>query len=173
MEAEITLVLRLTLMLVFVASAAAKLRDLRGFRRTLRELRLLPTAAVAPVALAVPFAEVVAVGLLGLGGPALLAGFVFAAGLLGLFTLALASGLARGVAAPCHCFGASERPLNRFDLARNGALIAAAVLGAVTSPGAVSAIPGLAELLLAALGASALALFLIHLGELLEAVGPA
>lgn len=173
MAVEITFTLRLTLMLVLAVSAVAKLRDLQGFRHTLRELRLLPSPAVAPAAVLVPCAELTAMGLLALGERTLRPGFVLAATLLGLFTLVLASALARGVAAPCHCFGASSRPLNRFDLARNGALIAAAVLGAVMASSAPDPTPGLAEILVAAASASVLALFLIHLGDLLEALGPA
>ncbi|WKE64856.1 hypothetical protein PVT67_14460 [Gallaecimonas kandeliae] len=66
----------------------------------------------------------------------------------------------------CHCFGTSDRPLSRFDIARNLLLLAA--IGAYLVTGGESHTPAPVEL--AVLGALALVLvqWLIHFHETLE-----
>jgi uncharacterized membrane protein YphA (DoxX/SURF4 family) len=55
---------------------------------------------------------------------------------LGAFTVAVAANLRRGLAVPCPCFGASERPVSGSTMVRNGWLAALAVLGTGSSGGA-------------------------------------
>jgi Methylamine utilisation protein MauE len=55
--------------------------------------------------------------------------FVLAAGLLGVLTVAVAVVVRRGTTVRCRCLGASGTPLGMHHVARNAALVAAALLG--------------------------------------------
>lgn len=127
------------LCVVFVVSATSKLRDGRAFTASLRDLRLLPSRWVRSVAATVTVGEVVvAGGLAGTGillvarsaGHALTVAVLALAGLLMLvLTTGIALALRRGTGGRCACFGATERPLGRRHLVRNGVLLFAVVLG--------------------------------------------
>jgi hypothetical protein len=132
------------LIVVFLASAAGKLRgrrSLRAFASSLVSLRLVGPGAAVPVAAAVAAAEAGAAVLL-VGTRT--AGFAAAVVLLSVLSLGVAVVLARGTAAPCRCFGASATPLSRRHLVRNALLTGAAVLGlaapAGSPPGALLAV---------------------------------
>lgn len=62
-------------------------------------------------------------------------GFAMAAVLLCCFSVALIRALRRGFDAPCRCFGASSSPVRGYHVARNGVLIAMAVVGLVSAWG--------------------------------------
>ena len=49
------------------------------------------------------------------------------AGLLAVFTLAIAQAVARGISIDCGCFGGASGPLTAWTLLRDGALLGAAV----------------------------------------------
>ncbi|WP_086851162.1 MauE/DoxX family redox-associated membrane protein [Amycolatopsis kentuckyensis] len=113
---------------VFAASSLSKLRDFRGFARSVPALVPMPARWVRPVAVAVVAAELgsaVLVPVTAVGG------FVLATALLLAFTAAIAASLRRGRRAPCRCFGATETPIGPRHLVRNTLLICFAVLGAL------------------------------------------
>ena len=121
-------VLRASLLLLFAASAAHKLRGPRLFAAQLAEYRLLPAVASLPATLALAGAELaVAVAL---ATPAAArAGAGAGLLLLALYSGAVAINLLRGRhAIDCGC-GFAPRPLGAGLLARN-ALLAAAALAA-------------------------------------------
>jgi hypothetical protein len=109
--------------LTFLASAGGKLRDLRAFRQAVVDLAELPAGLARPAALATVAAEVLVVLGMVLGGPASPAGFALGAVLLLLFSGVLIAALRRNAGVSCNCFGASERSISWYDLARNGALL--------------------------------------------------
>ncbi len=113
---------------VFAASAFSKLRDFRGFARSVPALVPMPAKWVTPVSVAVVVIEP-ASAVLVLVTP--IAGFVLATALLLAFTVAIAASLRRGRRAPCRCFGATETPIGPRHLVRNTLLICSAVLGAL------------------------------------------
>ncbi|SCG44914.1 Methylamine utilisation protein MauE [Micromonospora echinaurantiaca] len=132
---------RCLLALVFLASAASKLRGRRAFGAfadSLRAMDLLPARLVVPVAGAVTVAEA-AVPLLLVPLPAAAvatAGFAVATALSAAFTVAVAVVLHRGVAVSCRCFGeAAAAPFGRRHLVRNVVLTVAAGIGAYASLG--------------------------------------
>lgn len=93
--------------LLFLIAAVGKLRSIGEFRETLANYRLLPEAAVVPVAVLLPLTELTV-------GAALLPGFrlalVPAIGLLLLFSGAVAVNLRRGrTQIDCGCGGADGR----------------------------------------------------------------
>lgn len=168
---------RCLLALVFLASAASKLRGrraFRGFAESLRTMGLLPAPVVVPAAGAVAAAEAaVPLLLMPLPGAAVTtAGFTVAAALLAAFTVAVAVVLHRGVAVSCRCFGeAAAAPFGRHHLVRNIVLTVLAGIGAYTSLGdpgvtvriAVPAVP------LAVVGA----LIVVRLDDLAALFSPA
>jgi hypothetical protein len=153
--------------LVFVLSVIGKLRDLPGFVRAVAGFQLLPRPLVPAAALLFLAGEVIVVGLLLFGGPFLAAGFGLVLGLLLLFSLALATVLARGLQTPCHCFGASDKAISGYDLWRNLGFMTVALLGL----GALSAEPislNWVEFGLVSLMATVCVIFAARLGEIIE-----
>src|SRR5690606_31828580 len=123
-------VLRGTLAAVLLGAALHKLRDLHAFRVALGDYRLVPwplTGLVAPLLVA---AEV-AVGAALLSPWARPTGFAAAAGLVGLYSAAIAVNLLRGRRdIDCGCFGPALRvALGAGLLVRNALLLAAAAAG--------------------------------------------
>jgi hypothetical protein len=132
---------RCLLALVFLASAASKLRGrpaFRAFADSLRTMNLLPARVVVPVAGAVAVVEaMVPLLLVPLPGAAVTTvGFTVAAALLAAFTVAVAVVLHRGTRVSCRCFGeAAAAPFGRHHLARNVVLTVVAGIGAYASLG--------------------------------------
>ncbi|MGJ6966024.1 MauE/DoxX family redox-associated membrane protein [Streptosporangium sp. G11] len=121
------------LVVVFLASAASKLRGgraLRAFATSLASMLPIRGERALPVAVAVAAAEAVVVLLL-VVPPTRDAGFAAATALLVVLTSGVAVVLARGGAQPCRCFGASSTPLSGRHLVRNLLLTAVALAGLV------------------------------------------
>lgn len=134
MDRALLLIARVVLALVFLIAGGAKLADLRGTRKALREFGL-PARAVAPTSIALPLAE------LAIGG-ALIATTTARAASLGavvlLLTFALVIGraVARGERPDCHCFGAlHSAPAGWRALLRNLLLASVAVAVVAAGPG--------------------------------------
>lgn len=136
-------------LLGFALARAAwhKARDLPAFRRALADYALLPERSVALAAPALCASELaLAGGLAWPGGASAASGG--AAGLLLLYSGAIAINLARGRAAiDCGCSGpAAARPLGPDLLLRNAALIALALAAAAPVGDRPLAAPDLAAL---------------------------
>jgi len=130
---DLVLVLaRLGLSAVFLVAGIAKLADLAGSRRALRDFGI-PAGLATPFGLLLPLVELaVAVALL----PAVSAwwGAVGALALLLLFVAGIGYNLARGRQPDCHCFGQlHSAPAGWPTLIRN--LVLAAVAGVVVGFG--------------------------------------
>lgn len=122
---------------VFLAAGFLKIVDPLAFAVSIARLRIVPMAAVGPVAILLPWIEVVAA--IALLIPATRdAALKLLLGMLVLFTAILGIGLLRG-ATSCGCFGKADSLLNRADVAlvRNLVLIALAAIAVrrkATSP---------------------------------------
>lgn len=129
MDPAVDLTLRAALVALFGIAAAHKLRDVRGFRATLAEYRLVPDALVPLAVIAVIGAELAGVAGLVLHRSALLV----AAGVLVLYAGAIGINLARGRRhIDCGCAGpGARRPLSAWLVARNVALAVAALSGTI------------------------------------------
>jgi uncharacterized membrane protein YphA (DoxX/SURF4 family) len=124
--------LRAGLALLLATSAALKLRDVGGFAGAVAGYRLLPISfarAAASVFIVAELLLAAAVLLPGLHAPAALS----AAGLLGLYTFAIAWNLARGRRdIDCGCGGPLGRQrISEALLARNALLVIAALTSAL------------------------------------------
>jgi thiol-disulfide isomerase/thioredoxin/uncharacterized membrane protein YphA (DoxX/SURF4 family) len=138
------LIARLVLAGVFVLAGVAKLVDLEGSRKAVKEFGL-PAGLASPLALLLPLAEIgVAVALIPASSAWL--GALGALGLLLLFVVGISVNLARGRKPDCHCFGQlHSAPAGWKTLARNGVLAAVAgfvllagYYGGDAGPGALS-----------------------------------
>lgn len=117
----ISMAARLTLAVVFVVAAAAKLRNRPAARQAVADFGL-PAALVAPIAQWLPYSEIVlAIGLIPAATAwwAALGIFLMLAG----FTAGMVINLRRGRKPACHCFGEMDAaPIGWHSLMRNGAL---------------------------------------------------
>jgi len=140
---------RLLLATVFVGALVGKVvgrASFRTFVMSLRQMAVLPASIVLPAArLSVTVEALIAVLLLVPIRWTGAAGFLLGAGLLAVFTVAVALSLRRGNRAPCRCFGASTAPLGVRHVVRNLTLIVAALLGlaATLSEGPLDVAPSL------------------------------
>ena len=113
---------------VFLAAGILKVVDPHAFAVSIARLRIVPMALVGPIAILLPWIEIV-------GAAALLvpryreAALKLLLGMLVVFTVALGIGLLRG-GTSCGCFGKADMVLNRPEVAlvRNVLLIALAAL---------------------------------------------
>jgi methylamine utilization protein MauE len=128
---------RLLLATVFGIALAGKVSSRAAwvaFEDSLREMNVVPDGRVAVAARGSAAAEsAIVIGLLIPFTPVGVAAFVLAAGLLAVFTYAVATVVRRKQAIPCRCFGTSSTPLSGHHVVRNIALIAVALLGAVAT----------------------------------------
>lgn len=136
--ATFAVVARITLAVAFGYSAAAKLANQAAFAHALGDFGVPRSVLVAP---ALPMLE---------GGVAVLLVLVrdsawpafLAIGVLALFTGAVVANLMGGAPKPCPCFGppgADARPVSAGTVARNGFLVALAVIGTGSTDGASAA----------------------------------
>ncbi len=131
------LVSRFVLAALFGFAGAAKLVDLAGSRRAVRDFGF-PQRLVWPLGTLLPFAELAVAAALIVKGSARWAG-VGALVLLGAFIVAITVVLARGRKPDCHCFGqVQSRPVGVTTLARNVLLTALAALVVWHPTGSVS-----------------------------------
>ena len=113
---------------VFLAAGFLKFFDPHAFAVSIARLRIVPMALVGPVAILLPWIEIV--GALALFQPSLRqAALKLLLGMLVVFTAVLGIGLLRG-GTSCGCFGTADTVLNRPEVAlvRNVLLIALAAL---------------------------------------------
>jgi len=126
------LLLRLLLGAVFVYAAYTKLRQSwLLFALSIDSYQLLPEWAVLALARTLPWFEL-AVGLLLVAGAWLRSAAIAGTLLLALFFGVMVWSYARGAGIDCGCFGVGEA-LSAKTLARDGALLAAAITLAVMS----------------------------------------
>lgn len=124
---------RIALGAIFVYAALAKLPDMAAFAADVANYRLAPAAAV-------PFLGSAVVGVELLAGLALAAGLwtrgaaLVAAGLLGVFMVALSQALLRGIDLRCGCFGGQE-PASWWRVAEDAGLLLLALAVALRGPG--------------------------------------
>jgi hypothetical protein len=110
---------RISIALLFIASAGSKAFALRDFEVTVGNFKLLPRQWNKPAAWLFLGGEIATVVLIAIGGSLLLVGFLLAIALLAVFAIALVSVLLRDIDISCHCFGKTERRISPYDVVRN------------------------------------------------------
>lgn len=127
-RAALIWLLRLGLAALYLFAAVPKIIDPWSFSRSIMNFRILPEAAIPPLAVWLPLLE-------GFAALALLTGWLRRGGLLALsgcsavFAAAIASAIVRGLDIDCGCFGAAaDSRANWGHLALNLAALAAGII---------------------------------------------
>jgi uncharacterized membrane protein YphA (DoxX/SURF4 family) len=105
---QVSLVLRLTLGLIFMISALTKLRDVSAFVQGVLEYGVLPRPLARLYGRLLPFAEL-GTALLLLSGVGLVVAISLAVLLLASFSIATVAVTVQGRDIDCHCFGSARR----------------------------------------------------------------
>ncbi len=133
------LVLRIALGLIFIVAGGFKIGHAAEFAQEIAAFRLLPPPLIAPLALLLPFLEVMLGAYLAIGLFARASAWV-AALLLLVFDLAIASAVVRGLHLHCGCFGPNDQTVTTWtEVARDAVLVVLAVVLAVRGPGMLAA----------------------------------
>jgi uncharacterized membrane protein YphA (DoxX/SURF4 family) len=135
---HLVLVLRLVLGGIFIVAGASKIGHGAEFAAQIAGFRILPQPVIAPMALALPFLEVLLGGYLILGLFTRTAGWI-AVLLLALFDGAIASAVVRGMTVSCGCFGPSDKTVTTWaEVARDAVFVLLAVIVALRAPGTLA-----------------------------------
>lgn len=129
------LVLRVAIGLVFVVAGLAKIGHATEFAAQIAGFRLLPQPVVAPMALGLPFLELLLGGYLVVGLFTRASAWT-AAALFALFDAAIASAVVRGMTVSCGCFGPNDTTVTTWpEVARDAVLVVIAIVVALRAPG--------------------------------------
>jgi uncharacterized membrane protein YphA (DoxX/SURF4 family) len=134
----LVLILRVALGGVFLVAGVSKIGHANLFASEIAGFQLLPQPLIAPLALLLPFVEVLLGAYLVIGLLTRAAGGL-AALQLAIFSGAIASAVVRGIATSCGCFGPSDQTQTSWpEVARDLALTLVAVFIAWRAPGALA-----------------------------------
>ena len=134
----VVLVLRIALGAIFLFAGAAKVGHADQFAAQIAGFRLLPQPMVAPLAVALPYLEILLGGYLVVGLFTRTAAW-FAVALLAVFDLAVASAVVRGMTVSCGCFGPNDTTVTTWgEVARDAVFVLLAVIVALRPPGALA-----------------------------------
>ena len=131
----IVLLVRVVLGAILIVAGASKVGHAAEFAAQIAGFRLLPQVVIAPLALLLPFLEILTGGYLILGlftrGAAWVATAMFA-----VFDAAIASAVVRGMTVSCGCFGPNDRTVTTWaEVARDAIFVLLAVVVALRAPG--------------------------------------
>jgi hypothetical protein len=128
----INLGIRLFIGGVLVIAAVGKLRNIRSFVLTVRSFRIVSRRWERLLAWTVVLAEIVTALLLAIHDWSAV-GLCLAVLLMGAFTVAMLTVLARGERVACGCFGSSTVLIGKMHIVRNSFIILVAIVGIVAS----------------------------------------
>jgi uncharacterized membrane protein YphA (DoxX/SURF4 family) len=138
MRDRIVLVLRVALGAVFLAAGGLKVGHAEVFASEIAGFQLLPHFLIAPLALLLPFVELMIGVYLVLGLFTRFAAW-FAAAEMAVFAFAIASAVVRGISTSCGCFGPNDQATTSWpEVGRDVAFTVVAVIIALWAPGALS-----------------------------------
>jgi uncharacterized membrane protein YphA (DoxX/SURF4 family) len=131
----IVMILRVAVGLLFVGAGALKIGHADVFAAQITAFGLVPHPLVAPLALLLPFLEILLGGYLVLGLYTRVAAII-AVVQLAIFAGAIGSAVVRGLSLSCGCFGPSDTTITSWpEVARDLTLAAVAAFVAWRAPG--------------------------------------
>jgi uncharacterized membrane protein YphA (DoxX/SURF4 family) len=134
----LVLVSRLVLGAIFIVAGVSKIGHAIEFATQIAAFRLVPQPLIAPMAIALPFLEVLLGGYLVLGLFTRAAAWI-AAVLLLAFDGAIASAVVRGLSVSCGCFGPNDATVTSWgEVARDAIFVLLAVVVALRPPGTLA-----------------------------------
>ncbi|HEY5349189.1 MAG TPA: MauE/DoxX family redox-associated membrane protein [Candidatus Lustribacter sp.] len=135
---RVVLVLRVALGLVFLAAGGLKVGHADVFASEIAGFQLLPHALIAPLALLLPFLELMIGVYLILGLFTRFAAWL-AALEMAVFAVAIASAVMRGISTSCGCFGPSDHATTSWpEVGRDLGFALMGVVIAWWAPGALA-----------------------------------
>jgi uncharacterized membrane protein YphA (DoxX/SURF4 family) len=131
----VVLILRVAIGAIFIAAGVSKIGHAAIFASEIAGFRIVPQPIIAPLAVMLPFFEVLLGGYLVIGLYTRIAGIVGAVQL-AIFAAAIASAVMRGMSVSCGCFGPNDATTTSWgEVARDAAIALAAALVAWRAPG--------------------------------------
>jgi uncharacterized membrane protein YphA (DoxX/SURF4 family) len=129
------LILRILIGAVFVVAGFSKAGHAEVFAAQIAGFRLLPQIVIAPLALVLPYLEMLLGGYLIVGLFTRASAWI-AVALLAVFDLAIASAVMRGLTISCGCFGPNDTTVTSWaEVARDAVLVVLAAIVALRAPG--------------------------------------
>ena len=129
------LILRVLIGAVFLVAGISKAGHAELFAAEIAGFRLLPQIVIAPMALALPYLEMMLGGYLIVGLFTRVSAWI-AVALLAMFDLAIASAVVRGLTISCGCFGPNDTAVTSWtEVARDAVLVVLAAIVALRAPG--------------------------------------
>ncbi|HEY0615417.1 MAG TPA: MauE/DoxX family redox-associated membrane protein [Candidatus Elarobacter sp.] len=123
---------------VLIVAGAAKIGSPAQFAAQIAGFQLLPQAAIAPLALGLPFLEILTGGCLVAGVFTRAAAWI-AVAMLAAFDAAIASAVVRGMSVSCGCFGPNDQTVTTWaEVARDAVFVVLALIAALRAPGALA-----------------------------------
>lgn len=133
--AAATLIVRVLIGALFIGAGAAKVGNFNDLAAAIAGFRILPEAAIGPLAVALPFFEI-GLGLYLVAGLFTRASACVAAALLTIYAGVIASAVVRHIPANCGCFGPQDAATADWPhVAADLALAAVCALVAWRAPG--------------------------------------
>lgn len=134
----VILVLRVVLGAIFIVAGASKVGNATAFAAQIAGFRILPEAVISPMAIALPFLELLLGAYLVIGLFTRTAAWI-AALLLLAFDGAVASAVVRGMSVSCGCFGPQDKTVTTWaEVARDAVFVLLAVIVALRPPGTLA-----------------------------------
>ena len=134
----LVLVLRVAIGAIFIVAGASKVGQPALFAAQIAGFRILPEALIAPLAVMLPYWEIVLGALLVAGLFTRIAATVGVV-LLAVFDLAIASAVVRGMSVSCGCFGPNDATVTTWaEVARDAIFVALALVIVLRPPGALA-----------------------------------
>ena len=131
----LVLALRIVLGAIFIVAGATKVGHADLFAAQIAGFRLLSPAVIAPIAIALPFLEIL-LGIYLIIGLFTRAAAWIAVALLAIFDLAIASAVVRGMSVSCGCFGPNDATVTTWsEVARDAVFVVLAAIVALRAPG--------------------------------------
>jgi uncharacterized membrane protein YphA (DoxX/SURF4 family) len=135
---HVVLVLRLAIGAIFLVAGVSKVGHAAEFAAQIAGFQLLPQAVIAPMALVLPFLEILLGGYLVVGLFTRASAWV-AVLLLALFDGAIASAVVRGMTVSCGCFGPNDKTVTTWgEVARDAVFVLLALIIALRPPGTLA-----------------------------------
>jgi uncharacterized membrane protein YphA (DoxX/SURF4 family) len=135
---RVVLVVRVALGFVFLAAGGLKVGHAENFASQIAGFQILPHPLIAPLALLLPFLELMVGVYLVLGLFTRFAAW-FAAFEMAVFAVAIASAVVRGISTSCGCFGPQDHAMTSWpEVGRDLGFTLMAVIVAWKAPGALA-----------------------------------
>ncbi len=132
------LVLRVVIGGIFIVAGAGKVGHPADFAAQIAGFQLVPRGVIAPMAIVLPYLEILLGGYLVLGLFTRAAAWC-AVALLALFDAAIASAVVRGMTVSCGCFGPTDKTVTTWaEVARDAIFVVLAIVIALRAPGTLA-----------------------------------